>query len=93
MPRKNRRESRTEVYHIIARGNNKEKIFEKNSDKIAFMNILKKRVREMKIYSIFDDFGNEPVEILKEAGVNIKLHPSGIERPDSTQIKKNPTGI
>ena len=43
MPRKNRRESRTEVYHIIARGNNKEKIFEKNSDKIAFMNILKKR--------------------------------------------------
>ncbi len=42
MPRKNRRESGTEVYHIIVRGNNKEKIFEKNSDKIAFMNILKK---------------------------------------------------
>ncbi|MGC4018655.1 MAG: transposase [Muricomes sp.] len=46
MPRDKRRESKTGVYHIIVRGNNKEKIFERDNDKIAFKTILKKAVEE-----------------------------------------------
>lgn len=42
MPRKARRKSGTDVYHIVARGNNKEKILERDVDKITLIRILKK---------------------------------------------------
>lgn len=42
----------------------------------------------MKIYSIFDDFGEEPINILKDAGIDIVVHPFGSERPDSIQMKQ-----
>lgn len=42
----------------------------------------------MKIYSIFDDFGEEPVQILRNAGVVIDVQPLGVPRPDSIQMKK-----
>ena len=48
MPRRKRRESGTEVYHIIIRGNNKEKIFERDTDKISFTQILKKKMKHIK---------------------------------------------
>ena len=46
MPRARRRESGTGVYHIITRGNNKEKIFERDTDKIVFANMLKKKLKD-----------------------------------------------
>ena len=46
MPRKNRKESQTGVYHIVVRGNNKEKIYEKTSDKVSYLRILKKGCEE-----------------------------------------------
>lgn len=49
MPRTKRRESGTEVYHIIIRGNNKEKIFERDTDKIAFTQVLKKKMESYPI--------------------------------------------
>ena len=49
MPRRKRRESGTEVYHIIIRGNNKEKIFERDTDKISFTQILKKKMKSYPI--------------------------------------------
>lgn len=82
MPRKNRRESGTEVYHIIVRGNNKEKIFEKNSDKIAFMNILKKGqtyyTTEMYAYCIMINH----VHIMLKAGYDVL--PRFMQRINST---------
>lgn len=42
----------------------------------------------MKVYSIFDDFGEEPVKILQDAGIEIEVHPLGMPRPDSNQMKR-----
>lgn len=41
----------------------------------------------MRAYSIFDDFGDEPTKILRDAGVDLVLHPLGIPRPDNQQMK------
>ena len=41
----------------------------------------------MKIYSIFDDFGEVPTEILKKSGIDIVIHPLGLPRPNEIQMK------
>lgn len=41
----------------------------------------------MRLYSIFDDFGEGPARILKEAGIDIMIHPFGVSRPDNAQMK------
>ena len=42
----------------------------------------------MRIYSIFDDFGKEPIKILKDAGIDIDIQPFGSERPNCNEMKK-----
>ena len=46
MSRDKRRESGTGFYHVVTRGNNKEKIFDRTGDKIEFKNILKRELNE-----------------------------------------------
>ncbi len=41
----------------------------------------------MRVYSIFDDFGDEPQKILRDAGVELTVHPLGQPRPDDVQMK------
>ena len=40
----------------------------------------------MRIYSIFDDFGEDAVNVLHEAGVEVTVHPFGVDRPDNKQM-------
>jgi len=40
----------------------------------------------MRAYSIFDDYPQEAVQILQEAGIEVTLHPSGVPRPDDVQM-------
>lgn len=42
----------------------------------------------MRAYTIFDDFGTVPAEILTSAGVDLTIHPLGVPRPDAGQMKK-----
>lgn len=42
----------------------------------------------MRVYSIFDDFGSEPERVLRNAGVELTIHPSGIPRPNDLEMKK-----
>ena len=42
----------------------------------------------MKAYSIFDDFTDEAIDILENKGVGLTVHPLGVARPDSTQMKQ-----
>lgn len=42
----------------------------------------------MKAYSIFDDFGKEPIEILQNAGIKIDIHPVGVPRPNCDEMKR-----
>lgn len=42
----------------------------------------------MRVYSIFDDFGEDATRILREAGVEVAVHPWGVARPDSAQMKR-----
>lgn len=42
----------------------------------------------MKIYSIFDDFGEDAVEIIRSAGAELTVHPAGVPRPDAAQMKE-----
>lgn len=42
----------------------------------------------MKAYSIFDDFTEEATKILEESNVDITIHPLGVPRPDSEQMKR-----
>ncbi len=42
----------------------------------------------MKAYSIFDDFDYKAMQILKEASVDLMIHPQGIPRPNEEQMKK-----
>ena len=41
----------------------------------------------MKAYSIFDDFTDEAINILKDAGVEITVHPMGVSRPNDAEMK------
>lgn len=41
----------------------------------------------MKAYSIFDDYPQEAVRVLEEAGVEVTVHPMGTERPDPVRMK------
>ena len=47
----------------------------------------------MKAYSIFDDFPSEAIEILQAADVEVTVHPLGVPRPDSAQMKAIDTEI
>lgn len=42
----------------------------------------------MKIYSIFDDFGITAAKTIKDAGGELVIHPLGVPRPDTSQMKK-----
>lgn len=42
----------------------------------------------MKVYSIFDDFGEEPAKILKNKGVQLSVHPLGLPRPSADEMKE-----
>lgn len=41
----------------------------------------------IKAYSIFDDFGEEPAAVIRSAGIELMVHPLGVPRPDSSQMK------
>lgn len=41
----------------------------------------------MTAYSIFDDFGDEPSKIIKQAGIQLTVHPQGTSRPDKDELK------
>lgn len=41
----------------------------------------------MKIYTIFDDFDEKAVKTITDAGGELTVHPYGIPRPDSIQMK------
>ena len=42
MPRQARKESRSNIYHVMLRGINRQVIFEDNQDRYYFMTVLKK---------------------------------------------------
>ena len=42
----------------------------------------------MKAYSIFDDYPLEAIQILREAGIDVTLHASGIPRPNEFQMEE-----
>lgn len=42
----------------------------------------------MKIYTIFDDFDNDAAEVIRNAGITLDIHPLGVPRPDSKQMKQ-----
>lgn len=42
----------------------------------------------MTIYSIFDDFDKVAVKIIEDAGGELTVHPLGVPRPDTVQMKK-----
>lgn len=42
----------------------------------------------MNAYCIFDDFGNEAIEILENAGINVTLLPRNTPRPEGNELKK-----
>ena len=41
----------------------------------------------MRIYSIFDDFDQEAIQIIADAGGELTVHPLGVPRPNAAQIK------
>ena len=53
MPRSRRKQSGTDVYHIVSRGNNQENIFPESKDKNYFFGIMKTQAEkfEVKIYA------------------------------------------
>ena len=53
MPRTRRKQSGTDVYHIVSRGNNQENIFPESKDKNYFFGIMKTQAEkfEVKIYA------------------------------------------
>ena len=42
----------------------------------------------MRIYSIFDDFDKDAIKIIGDAGGDLTIHPLGVPRPDTVQMKK-----
>ncbi len=42
----------------------------------------------MKVYSIFDDFTREALDILTAAGADVTVHPLGVPRPDAARMKE-----
>ncbi len=40
----------------------------------------------MRIYSIFDDYGERPAEVLRSAGVELDIHPLGQPRPSEAEM-------
>lgn len=42
----------------------------------------------MKAYSIFDDFDSDAVSLVKEAGIELTVHPLGVPRPTPEEMKK-----
>ena len=42
----------------------------------------------MKVYSIFDDFGDKAALLMENEGIEVTVHPLGIPRPTSEEMKK-----
>lgn len=42
----------------------------------------------MRVYSIFDDFTDEAIKILTDAGMDVAVHPPGTPRPNHGQMKE-----
>ena len=59
LPRKARIQSPTDYYHVMMRGNNRERIFENNSQKTRFLDCLKEQsnegVLDIAAYCIMDN--------------------------------------
>ena len=53
MPRSKRKQSGTDVYHVVSRGNNQNHILQKNNDKKYFRSIMKRRAEKfgVKVYA------------------------------------------
>ena len=49
MPRKSRKSSKSNFYHVIVQGINKNYIFEKREDKEKYRNLIKKKLEESNI--------------------------------------------
>ena len=75
MPRKSREQSRTNIYHVMIRGINRQTIFEDNEDMYVFMTELKrcKEVSDFKLYAFclmpnhvhfLMETNQEPMEII-----------------------------
>jgi len=82
MSRDKRRESGTGVYHVVMRGNNKEKIFDKTSDKIQFKNILKKELNEYPVTVFAYCIMTNHIHLMLEA--EYKVLPKFMQRVNST---------
>lgn len=41
----------------------------------------------MRVYSIFDDLDKKSIAVLKDAGVDLVIHPKGVPRPDKAKMK------
>lgn len=42
----------------------------------------------MKLFSIFDDFGEEPAKIIRDSGITLDILPKGKQRPTPEEMKK-----
>ena len=52
------------------------------------MFVLRKQgIKQMNAYSIFDDFSVDAADVLKTAGVELTIHPRGVPRPSSAEMK------
>lgn len=40
----------------------------------------------MRLYTIFDDFDPESIAMLRDAGIDLTIHPKGVPRPDKEQM-------
>ena len=47
MPRSKRKQSGTDVYHVVSRGNNQNHILQKNNDKKYFRSIMQRRAEKI----------------------------------------------
>ncbi|CUX19854.1 transposase [Clostridium sp. C105KSO13] len=82
MSRDKRRESGTGFYHVVMRGNNKEKVFNKTGDKLEFKNILKKQLDEYPVTIYAYCIMTNHIHLMLEA--KYKVLPRFMQRVNST---------
>ncbi|WP_122644135.1 transposase [Luxibacter massiliensis] len=82
MPRTQRKESGTGFYHVIARGNNKEEIFKKNSDKRIFMKILTTGIKDYPVTVYAHCIMSNHVHLMLET--QFEILPRFMQRINST---------
>ena len=80
MPRKRRKESITGFYHVIARGINKELIFNQTREKLYLKRILKEILSDhnVEIYA----YVNVNIKMLKKWNIKMYIFPRFIPQPE-----------